>query len=274
MPVNLQQSPRNLEEIAQSVVAHPTVGKKFLHSSVFAPHRRAVQSKGAAASYALGGLKKLGSIALAQIPVPAVGAIVDKAWVACAEALRAKHHKNHVAYPVDLAEKVKFELKDLGKDVEQWDNHRWKVSHAAEQYNKAAQGALKSMETAPCDTWVRVWAKYLYLGKRIGRLRASIDAMRAVLLEMDAWLDSVEQSYDATHTQLKAQYDKDVTQLKTMQAHDTCSDVKCMFKSGQYTKLASVPTSDAANFLIKAAATVAAAVGDPTSDLIDAATSD
>lgn len=274
MTVNLHQSQRDLVEIAQSVVAHPTVGKKILHSKFLSPHRRAVQSPGAFASYAAGAVKKGVSIALSQIPVPLVGSILDKAWDACTAALRAKHHANHVAYPVNLTDKVKFELKDLGGEVGNWDGYRWKVTHAVEQYNKAAQAAMQGIATAPCDTWVRVWAKYIYLGSRIGKLRASIEAMRAVLLEMDVWLDSVEQSYAATQTQIKTQYDKDVTQLKTMQVHDSCSDVKCIFKQGQYTKQASVPTSDAATFLIKATSTTLAAMGDPTADLIDVATSE
>lgn len=272
MPVNLHQSQRDLVEIAQSVVANPTIFKKALRSGFAMPHRKAVQSKGALASYAMGGVKKAGAIALTFIPVPAVGSVLTKAWDVADQAIRAKLHANHVKAPANLGEKVKFELKDLASEVENWDGYRWKVAHAVEQYNTAAQGAMQGIDSAPCDTWVRVWAKYLYLGSRIAKLRASIEAMRAVLLEVDVWLDSVEQSYASTQTQLKAQYDKDVAQLKTMQVHDSCSDVKCMFKQGQYTKQASVPTSDAAQHFIKITSNVMTSIGDPTADIIAEAT--
>lgn len=272
MPVQLSGTPRDLVEIAQSVVANPSAFKKVLRSGFLAPHRRAVQSKGAFASYAMAGVKKAGSIALGTIPVPVVGSVIDRAWEAADTAVRARLHANHVKYPVDLAEKVKFELKSLGDEVGKWDGYRWKITHAVTQYNKTARNAMQSMDSAPCDTWVRVWTKYLYLGSRIGKLRASIEAVRAVLDETSKWLDEVEQQYTAAQAQVKVQYEKDVAQLRMMQVHDSCSDVKCMFKKGQYTKQSSVPTSDAALFFIKTTSKVVAAIGDPTSDIIDEVT--
>lgn len=273
MPVQLQQSPRDLQQIAKTVVSNPTVGKKILHSAFFDPHRRAVQSKGAFASYAAAGVKKGVSIALGQIPVPLVGAILDKAWTAANEAIRVKLHQNHITPVATNEEKVKFELKDLGNDVGDWDRYRWKIAHAVEQYNKVTDQVRQGISSAPCDTWIRVWAKYYYLAARVAKLRASVEAMRAVLKETDEWLDGVEKAYSTNQTQLQALYDKDVNGLKTMQVHDTCADTKCMFKQGMWTSKGNVPTSDAANFFIAATSKVVnVLLDDPISDAVDAAT--
>jgi hypothetical protein len=273
MPVQLNQAPRDLHEIAKTVIANPTVGKKVLHSSFLSPHRRAVQSKGAFASYALGGLKKGVTIALGQIPVPMVGSLLDKAWTAANDKIRAKLHKNHIN-AVNTEEKVKFRLKELGNDVGDWDRYRWKIAHAVEQFNKVSAEVQKGIDSAPCDTWVRVWAKYEYLASRIAKLRVSVEAMRATLDACDEWLDSVEQACTTKEPQIRAMYDKDVAQLKLMQVHDTCSDTKCMFKKGQWTAKANVPTSSMADFFIKATSTTLDIVADdPIGDAVDAATS-
>ena len=274
MTVHLQQSPRDLQEIAKTVVANPTVGKKILHSSFLSSHRSAIQSKGAFASYVASGVQKGVSIALNQIPVPLVGSILDKAWTAACEAIKSKVHEKHINYPGNLGERVKFELKEISSQVEDWDRYRWKVSHAVEQFNKVCTEVQKGISSAPCDTWVRVWAKYYYLGSRIGKLRESLEAVRAILLETDIWLDSVEKSYATAHSQIETQYNKDVAMLKTMQVHDTCSDTKCMFKQGQWTSSMNVPTSETAKFFIKGASTIVNVLGDdPLSDAVNAATS-
>ena len=274
VPVHLQQSARDLQEIGKTVAANPTIGKRVLHSSFLSSHRSAVQSKGAFGSYVAAGVQKGVSIALNHIPVPALGGLLDKAWTAACKKIRSKTHERHVHYPANPGDKVKFELKEIGSQVEDWDRYRWKVAHAVEQYNKVCGEVMQGINKAPCDTWVRVWAKYYYLGSRIGKLRESVEAMRAICEEVDGWLDTVEQAYGASQQQIKAQYDKDVTQLKTMQVHDTCSDTKCMFKQGQYTSGATVPTSDGAMFFIKAAsAAVTIVADDPISDAVDAATS-
>lgn len=274
MPVHLQQSPRDLQQIAKSVVANPTVGKKILHSSFLDPHRRAVQSKGALGSYVVSGVKRGVSIALSQIPVPAVGMILDKAWSAANEAIRIKLHQNHITAVATTEEKVKFELKEIGNDVADWDRYRWKVAHAVEQYNKVTNDVRQGISSAPCDTWVRVWAKYFYLAARIAKLRASVEAVRAILKEVDEWLEGVEKSYATSQLQIQALFDKDVNGLKMMQVHDTCSDTKCMFKQGQWTAGKTVPTSDAANFFIAATSKVVnVMLDDPISDAVDVATS-
>jgi hypothetical protein len=274
MPVHLQQSARDLQQIAKSVVANPTVGKKVLHSSFFDPHRRAVQSKGAFGSYVASGVKKGVSIALGQIPVPAVGMILDKAWSAANDAIRTKLHQNHITSVATTEEKVKFELKEIGSDVADWDRYRWKIAHAVEQYNKVTNEVRQAISSAPCDTWVRVWAKYYYLASRIAKLRASVEAVRAILKEVDEWLEGVEKSYSSTQAQIQGLFDKDVAGLKIMQVHDTCSDTKCMFKQGQWTAKANVPTSDAANFFIAATSkAVSVMLDDPISDAVDVATS-
>lgn len=272
MPVHLQQSTRDLQDIAKGVVANPSVAKKALHSSFVAPFRSAANSKGSFASkVAAPALQKGVSIALSKIPVPVVNDLLQKAFDAACVAIKKKLHERHVEAPQNLAEKVKFELKDIADQFQDWDRYRWKVSHAAEQYNKVSEEVLAGINTAPCDTWVRVWSKYYYLGSRIAKLRASVEAVRAILLEVDVWLDSVEQSYASTQQQVENQYNKDVAQLKIMQVHDTCADNRCMFKQGQYNK----PPSAVENFFIKATSKAASAAGgdDPIGKAIDLATS-
>jgi len=271
VPVHLQQSSRDLQDIARSVVANPSVFKQVRHSGALSPFRRAVQSKGAAASAAASVVKKLGSTAISFIPVPALPALIDAAWSKLTDQLKKVQLNKHIESPANLEDKVKFELKVIGDQVASWDSYRWKVAHAAEQFNKAAQEALQTMNTAPCDTWVRVWAKYYYLGSRMQKLRASVAAVRAITEEVDVWLLSVEQSYEQVYPKVEAQFAKDVAMLKTMQAHDSCSDVKCMFKSGQYLKQVTVPTSDPAKFFIKATSAIVGDLTDKLSDAVDKA---
>jgi hypothetical protein len=246
----------------------------MLRSKFISPFRSAVQSKGAAASFVGGAIQKGVSLALGQIPVPVVDKLLDKAWNTLCEVIRTKGHKLHLDYPSNLGEKVKFELKEIGGEVEDWDRYRWKIAHAIEQYNKTSSEVERGISSAPCDTWVRVWAKYYYMNSRIGKLRESVEAMRAILLEVDTWLDKVEDDVSRYHPRVESQYQKDLIHLKTMQVHDTCSDTKCMFKQGQWTSKANVPTSGAAKFFIKAASTAIDSVsGDPIGDAVDAATS-
>lgn len=272
MPVHLQQSARDLQEIAKSVVGNPTIFKKIRHSGSLSPFRRTVQSKGSMASGAASVMKKGVSVAIGFIPLPVLPALMDKAWDRLATHLKSRQRNAHIECPANLEEKVKFELKTIGDEVANWDNYRWKVQHAVEQFNKAATAATASMATTPCDTWVRVWAKYYYLGQRMEKLRFSVEAVRAVTEEVDVWLMSVEQSYEEAFAKADAQYKTDVTQLKTGQFHDTCSDNKCMFKSGQYLQQFTVPTSDASKYFIKGVSMAVGSVTDKLSDAVDKAT--
>lgn len=272
MPVHLQQSARDLQDIAKSVVANPTVFKKVRHSGALSPFRRTVQSKGAMASGAASVAKKGVSVAIGFIPLPVLPALLDKAWDKLSEYLKARQRNAHIQSPANLDEKVKFELKTIGEEVANWDNYRWKVQHAVEQFNKAATEATQSMATTPCDTWVRVWAKYYYLGQRMEKLRFSVEAVRAVTEEVDVWLLSVEQSYEEAFGKADVQYKTDVAQLKTGQFHDSCSDNKCMFKSGQYLKQMTVPTSDASKYFIKGVSMAVGSVTDKLSSAVDKAT--
>jgi hypothetical protein len=272
MPVHLQQSPRDLQDIAKGIVANPSIAKKALHSSFVAPFRSAANSKGSFGSkVAAPALQKGVSIALSKIPVPVVSDLLQKAFDAACKAIKKKLHERHIEAPQNIQEKVKFELKDIADQFQDWDRYRWKVEHAAQQYNGAAEEVLAGINTAPCDTWVRVWSKYYYMGSRIAKLRASVEAVRAILLEVDVWLDSVEQSYASTQQQVQTQYDKDLAGLKIMQVHDTCADNRCMFKQGAYNR----PPSSAEEFFTWAASKASSAAGgdDPIGKLIDTATS-
>jgi hypothetical protein len=271
MPVHLQQSAKDLKDIATSVVANPTVFKQVRRSGAISPFRRSVQSKGAMASAAASAGRKGVSVAISFIPLPVFPDLLGKAWDATADYLTSRAHKAHINSPQNLAEKVKFSLKELGDAVSNWDNYRWKIEHASKQLEKAGKEAVTSMTSKPCDTWVRVWAKYIYLGSRIEKLRASVASIRAITDEIEVWLLSVEQKYQTDFVAVQAAYDKDVTMLKTGQFHDSCSDVKCMFKRGSYTKQASVPTSDPSKFFIKVVSKATGSLTDKLSDGIDKA---
>lgn len=270
MTINIHQSARDLQGIAKSMVANPSVGKRIRHSRAFSPFRRAGQSKGAFASATFGLVQKGVSTAIGLIPVPVVGSLVDKAWGKLNELGRAKHYKQHIDFPVNSADRVKFELKTIGDEVADLDRYRWKISKAVANYNKVASEVMQGIDSAPCDAWVRVWAKYYYLGSRIGKLRDAIDGLQAILLEADIWLDQVEQSYEKPFEQMKAQYEKDVRQLKTMAgAHEACSKHTCMFKMGRWTDKPTVPTSRVANFFVKAAGELSTTFGDdPVGDAV------
>jgi hypothetical protein len=264
---------RDLKKIAELVLGNPSVGKRILHSKFLSSHRSGVQSTGAAASYVASGVQKGVSAGLGAIPVPVVGSVIDKAWTAACEALRKHLHAGHIGGSATPEERVKFELKEIGDTVGDWDRYRWKITHAVEEYNKATKDI--QLANAPCDTWVRIWVKYLYLEKRVRLLRASVEAVRGVLNQTEAWLATVETSYHTAGKQIESQYVQSVEQLKAggMQAHEKCSDTKCMFKKAEWTSSRLVPTSDAAKYLVKGVTVVANVFGDdPIGDAIDQAT--
>ena len=266
---------RDLRQIAQLVLAFPSIGKKILHSKFLSSHRSAVQSPGAAGSYVASGMQKGVSAGLSAIPLPVVGTLLDKAWTAACEALRSKLHSGHLTATATPEERVKFELKDLGDTVGEWDRYRWKVAHAVEEYNKAARELQQNLAKAPCDAWVRMWVKYLYLEKRVRVLRESVEAVRGILDETDGWLVTVETNHKTAYQQIESQFKQSGAQLQSagMAAHEKCSDTKCMFKKASWTSSALVPTSETAKFLVKGVSVVANVLGnDPIGDSIDQAT--
>lgn len=188
------------------------------------------------------------------IPVPVVGAVCKKAWDAGDKLVREKLHKNNLKNAVSIEQKVKFELKAIGGEVAEWDRYRWKIAHAVEQFNKTSSEIQAGISSAPCDAWVRVWAKYEYLLARIAKLRTSVEMMRAVLDETDKWLDEVETACTNKGPQIQALYDKDVSRFKNVDVriHDACSDYKCVYGTGAWEKKGDVPTSGAAKFFINA----------------------
>lgn len=274
MSVDMTKPAKNLQQIGASVAVNPTIGKRVRHSKIVSPFRRAGQSPGALASAAAGAVQKGVSVAFGQIPVPLVGSVLDKAWGLLGDKLRDYHVAGHLKGNPSNEDKVKFELKAIGGAVADWDNYRWKVNHAAEQYNKAAAQFSETATKAPCDAWVRVWAKFYYLISRVDKLRESVEAVRAICDATDEWLITVETNAKKGHEELKKQYDKEVAMLKQMQVHDTCSEDKCMFKTGSYVAKANVPTSGTALFLIKGVSEISKlALSDPLSTAVDTGTS-
>lgn len=273
MPVHLQQNAKDLEDIAKSIVANPTIFKQVRRSGSLSPFRRSVQSKGAALSAAATVGRKGVSTAISFIPLPVLPDLLGKAWDKVGDYLKKRQVQSHIDAPMNLADKVKFSLKTIGDGVADWDNYRWKIEHASEQLEKAGREAVTSMETAPCDTWVRVWSKYYYLGSRIEKLRSSVSAVRAIVDEIEVWLLAVEQKYQSDFAAVNNAYQKDKTMLKTGQFHDSCSDVKCMFKRGNYKSQLTVPTSNASKFFIKVASASVGSLTDKASDAVDKAAS-
>lgn len=75
------------------------------------------------------------------------------------------------------------------------------------------------------------------------------------------------------HQQIKTFYDREVAKLKAMQVHDACSEYMCMFKRGECTSNSTIPTSEAARFLIKASSTALEVIAkDPVSGAVDLVT--
>ena len=255
-------TPRDLVEIATNYADHPSMGKILRHSKYASPFRRAFQSPGAFLSAVGRGVQHLGGILIKEIPLPVLNTLLEKAWAKAAEALRDKtYHDKLKHYNLSSKDKVKFELKRLGQEVENWDRYRWKVDHAVKQYNLTVKEA-EAMAASPCDRWVRVLAKRKYLGKRIDKLRVSVEAVKAVCEETLEWLSRVEKDYEDTHTKLKPLFEDDVRKLKNFAgAHETCSKEFCMYKDSEWTHKKSVPTSTAAQWFIKGAAVASDIVG-------------
>lgn len=242
---------RDLYAIAHTVAENPTVGKTLLHSRAFSPFRRAVQSSGAFASGLGKAAQKGASLAIGKIPIPVLNKILDNAWNKFADGLREKSHSQNLRVAVTQHDKVKFSLKGLGDQVASWDRYRWKVDKALENYDKAATEAME-MTSSPCDKWVRLWVKHLYLTNRIRKLRESVLAVQAVAEVTSEWLKTVEAKHSTHFTGLKLEYDKQVKLLAQFAGvHETCSDEFCMFKNSKWTEKRTVPTSSVALFFVK-----------------------
>jgi hypothetical protein len=245
---------RDLEQLATEYVAYPSIWKRMLHSSFILPARRSVQSKGAFGAAAARGLQQGIVIAFKQIPVPVLNSLLSNAFDKACNQLRDYVHKSHHKvgkFGVTDADKVKFELKELGQEVEKLDGYRWKISHAIDEYNKAVKEA-EDMVSQPCDRWVHVLVKFKYLSKRIVKLRTSIEMIKATCAETEKWLAEVESEYHKTATKLEPLMKDDLEKLKNFAgAHETCTEEFCMYKDKKYSESRDVPTSETADMMAK-----------------------
>ncbi|MDD2390265.1 MAG: hypothetical protein PHP23_11095 [Desulfobacterales bacterium] len=260
-------TPRDLDALATDYSANPSIWKQMLHSGFVSPFRRAVQSPAAFGSAFGKATQSTLSFLFSEIPIPGLNVLLENACNKACDKLREKSHGGRLnAYGINPEEKIKFKLKEIGKEVENFDRYRWKVKHAMEQFNIVVQEADK-MESAPCDKWVRVLVKWKYLSKRIGKLRSSVETVKAVCEETDAWLTQVEAEFQKVHDRMKPIMDADVEKLKNFAgAHETCSEEFCMYKDKRWTDSKSVPTSDTANFLIKSASAISDTVSTSPTD--------
>jgi len=247
-------NPRDLEKLATEYSTNPSIWKKMLHSNFVLPMRRSVQSPGAFGAAVARGFQQGVTIAFKQIPVPVLNSILSNAFdKACDKIREYVHHSKISNFAINSDERVKFELKDIAKEVEKLDGYRWKIKHAIDQYNEVAAEAEK-MESQPCDKWVHVMVKLKYLNKRILKLRSSLEMVRAVCNETDEWLKKVESDYKAVDKHLEPIMNDDISKLKNFAgAHETCSEVFCMYKDKKWSESQAVPTSEASLFLIKGA---------------------
>lgn len=259
-------NPRDLEKLALEYSSNPSIWKKMLHSNFILPYRRAVQSKGAFASAVGKVAQKSVGLMLDKIPVPIVSDILVKSADKAANYIRERIHNNKIDdYFITPEDKVKYNLKELGKEVEKLDAYRWKIKHAVDEYNKVI-GEAETMASQPCDRWVAVMVKLKYLKKRIDKLRASTEMIKAVCDETENWLKKVESDYDAAGKKIEPLMNDDIQKLKQFAgAHETCSEVFCMYKNKRYSESKLVPTSKASEFIIKSASIASDLVGnDPT----------
>jgi hypothetical protein len=245
-------NPRDLEELAKEYSANPSIWKKMLHSNFILPERRAIQSKGAAASAFASVAQKGISFAFKEIPLPVLNTVLSNAWDVACKKIREKVNQYKIStYGISEEEKVKFELKDIGNEVAKLDGYRWKIKHAIDQYNKVVKEA-DTMASQPCDRWVATLVKLKYLNKRIDKLRSSIEMIKATCEETEKWLVEVEKEYKKTADNIKPLMESDIDKLKNFAgAHETCTEIFCMYKDKKWLESKAVPTSDASKFLIK-----------------------
>lgn len=260
---------RDLKEIGEKVAANPSLAKRFLRSGAFSSYRR-LAGKGT-----VSGLLKMGqsaiSAGLGNIPIPGVGGVIERAFDNTCNLIRRKIHKdkaNNLTYAVAPEDKIKFELKELGATVADWDGYRWKVQHAVDEYKKATTDILKADYGGrpPCDAWVRVFAKYYYIHSRVKKFQASVTSVLELAKELDKWLDAVDKAATAEEAKLDAAYQTAHATLANLPSddHEPCSEYKCMFKTKSWTCATYVPTSNEALFLVRGAKYVWSwGVGDP-----------
>jgi hypothetical protein len=245
-------NPRDLEKLATEYSANPSIWKRMLHSSFISPMRRSVQSEGSARAAVARGLQQGFTIAIGKIPVPVLNSILSNAFDRACDKIREKiHHDKIGEYAIASEERVKFELKDIAKEVEMLDGYRWKISHAVEQYNKAIK-LVEVLESKPCDRWVHVMVKLKYLKKRIDKLRSSLEMIKATCDETEKWLSNVEADYKKTSEQIEPKMKDDIEKLKIFAGvHETCTEEFCMYKDKKWTESKTVPTNEASLFLIR-----------------------
>lgn len=259
---SISPNPRDLVDLAQDYATNPSILKKARRSSAFSSMRRGRHAPGATAATIA--TKAIG-VGISKIPVPIVSDLIGVAWGQVASALRSKSHESKLGKPgISESDKIKFSLKELGGTVANWDSYRWKIHHAIEEVNKQTEAATK-MESAPCDQWVKLLAKRIYLKKRIGKLRASVISVQGLCDATLTWLDTIDANVRSNEAATASAYNKDITQLKKM-AHEGCTDELCMHSNKKWSSKKSVPTSNASAFLIKVAGTTSSAMSDGTID--------
>jgi hypothetical protein len=181
-------------EYARARVENKSVTQRIWHSSKLHQLRSALQSKGSMVSKAgkLAGVAVRGACSL--IPVPVLGSLLSAAESGVEDWKRQGAHNTHKNKAASLAERVKFELKDLS--VEELDRYRWKVNESLQEYNRIAASFSSTLETkaaaaAPCDALVDLAIAIAQLQRRIDILRTNCMATKVALEEAIQWVDEV-----------------------------------------------------------------------------------
>ncbi len=251
--VTLRSHPQDLVELAEEYVNNPSIGKRIRRSRALAGIRRGVHKPGV--TWLNMSAKGIG-FGISKIPVPILNDLLKAAWTATVKNLKAHSHKTALGGSPSTADRVKFELKELGDTVGQWDRYRWKIAHAIEEVNKQVE-ECKKMTNAPCDLWVKLLAKRMYLVKRVAKLRVSVVAVQEICHVTLTWLDQVEQNLELNEQKTEQIFKKDVAQLKRFAgAHGGCSPEFCMHQARTPSMRRSVPVRDWSRWLVSATGTV------------------
>ncbi|GAB4139687.1 MAG: hypothetical protein Fur0037_06060 [Planctomycetota bacterium] len=167
MPRTVQQH----WDAAEAAVQNPDLKRRILHSAFVHKHKKPHQAA-----------KDLVSLGTNFLEIPMLGMLVDQAFSAVINKLRASSHRSKEAgYRGRLEKEVKFGIKTVS--IEELDRYRSKVSQAVKDLKDSLATGYGDR---PCDDLFEIAENYHYAEKRLEKLHA-----RLLLIREDGQVDRV-----------------------------------------------------------------------------------
>lgn len=219
-------TPHDLVKVAKNIVYNPSMKTRVFNSRALNPFRRGAKAPlstaGTAASKALG-------LAASFIPIPPLKCLVQGAFAYATKKIRSLSHQHKLSVSPPPEEQVKFELKEIGNTVANWDRYRWKVQQAIQDLNDKTGSLSKPTTDGVCEQWVAYFEKIIYARKRVQKLRDSLIAVEAIHEMTREWLAEVDNALSSQENRVVSKYRSiENAMARDASAHDNCSSGCCM----------------------------------------------